>query len=366
MKNSKIPYIRWLPLILIGIIFYKSLNSLDAIKSFVNLVISVLVPLIWAMVIAYIVHPAVKRLESLPRINRTYSIAIVYLVLLGLIITLGVVVVPRLVLNITELVNRLPQLIVTLETFLADSIASLKNYSFSQYIDFTAVDEYISHISGIFDTFITTLLDSVLGFGSGVFKFFMGLIISIYILKDKEAFGRGIKRFMYASFSKETTTYLLELFRDSDRIFSSYIIGKLLDSVIVGVIAFLGFNVLGTPYTLLLAMIIGVTNMIPYFGPFIGAVPVTIIILFFDPILAVWSVLFIFILQQLDGYVIGPKILGQSMGMSPFWIILAILIGGGLFGLLGMLVGVPVMAIVRNVAIKSINHKLDEKEITVT
>jgi predicted PurR-regulated permease PerM len=106
--------------------------------------------------------------------------------------------------------------------------------------------------------------------------------------------------------------------------------------------------------------------MIPYFGPFIGAVPVTIIILFFDPILAVWSVLFIFILQQLDGYVIGPKILGQSMGMSPFWIILAILIGGGLFGLLGMLVGVPVMAIVRNVAIKSINHKLDEKEITVT
>ncbi|OPL07393.1 MAG: hypothetical protein AVO33_05670 [delta proteobacterium ML8_F1] len=256
-------------------------------------------------------------------------------------------------------------MIVTLEDFLASSIANLKNYSFSQYIDFTAVDEYIGHISSVFDTFITTLLDSVLGFGFGLFKFFMGLIISIYILKDKEVFARGIKKFLYASFSEEQTQYFLELFKDSDKIFSAYIVGKLLDSVIVGILAFLGFNVLGAPYTLLLAMIIGVTNMIPYFGPFIGAVPVTIIILFFDPVMAIWGVVFIFVLQQLDGYVIGPKILGQSMGMSPFWIILAILIGGGLFGLLGMLVGVPVMAILRNVAMKSINHRLDEKNIIV-
>jgi len=365
MKNSKIPYIRWLPILLIGIVFYKSLNSLDAIRNFLNLLIGVLVPLIWAMVIAYIVHPAVKKLETFPKINRNISIAAVYLMLLGLIVTLAVVVVPRLVLSITELVNRLPQLIVTLEDFLASSIANLKNYSFSQYIDFTAVDEYIGHISSVFDTFITTLLDSVLGFGFGLFKFFMGLIISIYILKDKEVFARGIKKFLYASFSEEQTQYFLELFKDSDKIFSAYIVGKLLDSVIVGILAFLGFNVLGAPYTLLLAMIIGVTNMIPYFGPFIGAVPVTIIILFFDPVMAIWGVVFIFVLQQLDGYVIGPKILGQSMGMSPFWIILAILIGGGLFGLLGMLVGVPVMAILRNVAMKSINHRLDEKNIIV-
>ncbi len=149
-----------------------------------------------------------------------------------------------------------------------------------------------------------------------------------------------------------------------DEIFSKYIIGKMIDSLIVGIICFMGLWFLKAPYALLMAIIVGVTNMIPYFGPFIGAVPAVIITLFTSPITALWVTLFIIVLQQLDGYIIGPFILGDSVGLSPFWIILAILIGGGLFGILGMLICVPVMAVVRNMFSRYINRRLDEKSLS--
>jgi predicted PurR-regulated permease PerM len=139
----------------------------------------------------------------------------------------------------------------------------------------------------------------------------------------------------------------------------------MIDSLIIGLICFAGMWALKAPYALLMSIIIGVTNMIPYFGPFIGAVPAIIITLFSSPVTAIWVAVFILILQQLDGYIIGPFILGDSVGLSPFWIILAILIGGGLFGVLGMLICVPVMAIVRNQFSRYINKRLDEKNLSL-
>jgi predicted PurR-regulated permease PerM len=365
MKNDRIPYLKLLPIILIVILFYKSVNSLDVIKKYIDIIIGILVPLIWAMAIAYIIHPLVSFIETKANRSRNFSIFIVYIVLTGIIAAFAIVVIPRIVVSITELIEGLPRFIVNLEVYLTKWLHRLTEYSFSKYIEFETVNEYISRISGIFDKVIFTALNSILGVSTGIFKFIIGFVISIYILKDKEAFGKGFRKFFYAKFTKENADKILEFFKDSDIIFSRYIVGKLIDSIIIGIIALLGFAILKTPYPMLLALIIGITNMIPYFGPFIGAVPVVIITLFFNPMLALWVAVFIFLLQQLDAYVIGPKILGKSLGLSPFWIVIAILIGGGLFGIIGMLIGVPIMAIIRNMVIKHIDSELIKKELLI-
>lgn len=365
MNNERIPYLKLLPLIFITIVLFKSVNSLEQITRYIQLVVNILIPLIWAMVIAYLVNPLIVLLDRETRFSRTLNIMFVYLVLTGVIVLIAIAVVPRIVLNITELIDQLPEFIDNLEIYLTNWFANLSEYSFSKYIEFDTVNGYIGRLSSVFDVIISTALTSLLSVSTGVFKFLIGFVISIYILKDKELFGKGFRKFFFAKFSENNAEKLLEFIRDADRIFSRFLIGKFIDSVIIGLIAFVGFVMLKAPYPLLLSLIIGVTNMIPYFGPFIGAVPVGVITLFFDPVLALWVLGFIFLLQQFDGYVLGPKILGQSLGLSPFWIILAILIGGGLFGVIGMLVGVPIMAIIKNLVRKHLDNELEKKQMEV-
>jgi predicted PurR-regulated permease PerM len=365
MKNERIPYLKLLPLIFITIVLFKSVNSLDVITQYINIVVGILIPLIWAMVIAYLINPLIVLLDDRTKFSRSFNIFIVYVLLTGIITTIAIVVVPKIVLNITELIDRLPEFITNLENFLTKWFYNLSDYSFSKYIEFDTVNEYIGRLSSVFDIIISTALHSLLSIGTGIFKFIIGFVVSIYILKDKEIFSRGFRRFFFAKFSEDKVEKILEFIKDSDHIFSKFINGKFIDSVIIGIIAFIGFALIKAPYPLLLSLIIGITNMIPYFGPFIGAVPATVITLFFDPVLALWVLLLIFALQQFDGYILGPKILGQSLGMSPFWIILAILIGGGLFGVIGMLVGVPIMAIVKNLVTKHISNELAEKDLKV-
>jgi predicted PurR-regulated permease PerM len=365
MNNERIPYLKLLPLIFITIVLFKSVNSLQQITDYIQVVISILIPLIWAMVIAYLVNPLIVILDRKTKFGRSYNILLVYLVLTGIIALIAVAVIPRIVLNITELIDNLPEIIENLEVYLTEWFANLSEYSFAKYIEIETVNEYIGRLSSVFDIIISTALNSLLSVSTGVFKFVMGFVISIYILKDKELFGRGFRKLFFAKFSETNAERILEFSRDSDRIFSRFLIGKFIDSVIIGIIAFAGFYLLKAPYPLLLSLIIGITNMIPYFGPFIGAVPVTVITLFFDPILSLWVVAFIFALQQFDGYILGPKILGKSLGLSPFWIILAILIGGGLFGVIGMLIGVPIMAIIKNMVTKHIDKELNKKEMEI-
>jgi len=365
MKANRIPYIKLLPLILIAILFYKSVNSFDVIKKYVDLIINIFIPLIWAGLIAYIANPMIMFIENKYKLNRKVSILIVYLFLTGIIISVGLAVIPKIVVNITELIEKLPNLITNLENLLTKWSEGFAGSNISKYVQDDVLNEYIVKLSGMFDTVIATLLNSILSISAGIFKFIIGFVISIYILKDKEQFATSFRKFYYAKFSKKNADKIIEFLKDSDRIFSKYILGKSLDSLIIGIIALIGFTLMKTPYPLLLGMIIGITNMIPYFGPFIGAAPVFVIILTFNQPLAFWAMLFIFILQQFDGNILGPKILGQYLNMSPFWIIIAILVGGGLFGIIGMLVGVPIMAIIRNVIIKNIENELEIKKLDI-
>ncbi len=209
------------------------------------------------------------------------------------------------------------------------------------------------------------------GFVSNALSFMktvlVGFISAVYMLNSKHTFAAQAKKLVYSMFKTDTANAVVENFRFVHKVFGGFITGKLLDSLIIGLITFVAMTVLKMPYIMLISVIIGVTNIIPFFGPFIGAIPSTILIFLVSPIQAVYFVIFILILQQFDGNILGPKILGDSTGLASFWVMFAILLFGGLFGFVGMVVGVPLFAVIYSAISGLVNRSLRNKEIsTVT
>lgn len=183
------------------------------------------------------------------------------------------------------------------------------------------------------------------------------------MLFGKETFAAQIKKMLYAGMQVERANMVLHITRKSNEIFGGFIIGKIIDSAIIGVLCFIGITILDMPYILLVSVIVGVTNVIPFFGPYIGAIPSTILIALADPLKGLYFLIFIIALQQLDGNVIGPKILGNSTGLSAFWVVFSILLGGGLFGFIGMIIGVPTFAVIYYIVKMVVEEKLKKKKL---
>ncbi len=210
---------------------------------------------------------------------------------------------------------------------------------------------------------MSNLTVGVLNILSEVFNAIIGIIVSIYILFSKELFVRQSKKCVYAVLSARHANMVLHLTTKSHEIFGGFVIGKLIDSAIIGVLCFVGLSILKMPYALLVSVIVGVTNIIPFFGPYIGAVPSAVLIMLDTPIKGVYFIIFILLLQQFDGNILGPKILGNSTGLSAFWVIVAILLGGGLFGFVGMIMGVPTFAVLYYVVQMLVNSHLERKNL---
>ena len=189
----------------------------------------------------------------------------------------------------------------------------------------------------------------------------VGVIVSVYVLMSKETFAGQAKKIIYAILKPERGNIVITTVRKSNEIFGGFISGKLLDSAIIGVLAYIVLAIMKMPDTMLLAVIIGVTNVIPFFGPFIGAVPSFVIVVLQNPVQGLYFLIFIFILQQIDGNIIGPKILGDSTGITPFWVVTSILIFGGLWGFPGMLLGVPVMAVLQYIVRNLLDYALKKR-----
>ncbi len=192
----------------------------------------------------------------------------------------------------------------------------------------------------------------------------VGVISAVYMLNSKHTFAAQAKKLIYSMFETDTANAVVENFRFVHKVFGGFITGKLLDSLIIGLITFVAMTVLKMPYIMLISVIIGVTNIIPFFGPFIGAIPSTILIFLVSPLQAVYFVIFILILQQFDGNILGPKILGDSTGLASFWVMFAILLFGGLFGFVGMVVGVPLFAVIYSAISGLVNRSLRNKDIS--
>lgn len=363
-KKINFPYMQLIPVSFIIMLMYKLLDKIGDVTSFIGFFMTVINPIVIGMVLAYLMNPLMKWLEKNTRFKRGLSIAVLYLGFIGILSVLIAFILPAIISSISDIVVHFPTYIEQMNGFGNEMITKFEA-AYGGDIESMLNSESFTTITNKFGVVMNEILANTLtgiaSFSSGIFKFIMGLIISIYVLKDKERFTTGMTRLVYASFKDKDAKGFMGFVKEVDFIFSRYISGKLLDSSIIAVLAFIGLWLIGAPYHLLLALIIGVTNMIPYFGPFIGGTPAVIITLFYSPVTAVWVLIFIIVLQQFDGNILGPKILGDSVGVGPFWIMLAIIIGGGLFGILGMLVGVPVIVVILNAINRQIDRSLMHK-----
>ena len=216
-------------------------------------------------------------------------------------------------------------------------------------------------ISGL----IPNLFDFTKSVASSIINVLLGFVMSVYMLASKESLIAQLKKIFDAIIPKKIADKTYEVLRISNEMFSNFLSGRLFEAFIVGILCFIGMTVFRFQYTLLISVVIGVTNIIPFFGPFIGAIPSIFLLLVVDPMQAVWFTVFIIVLQQIDGNLIGPKIVGDSMGMPAWWVMVAILIGGGLMGVLGMFVGVPMFAVIYRLLSQTVAKRLQKKNLAL-
>lgn len=368
MKKRNIPYIEYLPIIVIGLILFKLLDRIDSIVLMVNYLLSILTPIFWAIGIAFVLNPMMMFFEKKLRINRILSILICYIIVLGAVVTLITFVIPMIVTNVTDLAGNFNEYQRQATDYFNDVIVKseiYENLDLKEYLNLEKISSYFGDIPALLNNVVDGLVTFVFSFFGATFRILVGFVIGVYLLLDKEKFQVGVKKLIYGFTDIKKADRSILFFKDVNQIFTRYIIGKTIDSIIIGTLCFIGLVILDVRYAALLAIIVGVTNMIPYFGPFIGMIPAIIITLFYSPIKALWVGLFILALQQFDGYILGPKILGDSVGLSPFWIILGILVGGSLMGVLGMLLAVPIVAVVQLVVTRNVEKRLSDKDIIV-
>ena len=234
-----------------------------------------------------------------------------------------------------------------------------------KFTDFTKLLEWAQKALPQVQTVIAVTADSVKGLVVFLKNLLVGIIVSIYLLATKEQCAAFSRKVTFSLFSRENAGWVLRGVHKADSIFSGFVRGKLLDSLIIGILCFIGCSILKFPYTPLVSVVVGLTNIIPFFGPFLGAIPSAFLILLVSPMKALYFVLFVLVLQQLDGNIIGPKILGNTTGLSSLWVIIAILVGGSFFGIVGMFLGVPVCACLRCLVDFFVDVRLRKKGLPV-
>ncbi|MBB6625210.1 AI-2E family transporter [Clostridium gasigenes] len=348
-------------------ILYLSISHLGELINKVDDIVKILQPFIIGFAIAYLLNFILKFYENkvLKKVKikskRGIAILLTYITLFFILSLFIKFVLPQLIDSVVGLINDIPIYI---------NNTSIYGYNLLQNLNID--EEYLNIIMKNFNGFVdfiikfTTNLIPVLGrllatIASSIWNVILGLIISIYLLIDKDKLCALNKKMTYAILPEVAANKVIEITHMSNVTFGKFLSGKILDSFIIGVLTFLVLTIFKMPYILLISVIIGITNIIPFFGPFIGAVPAFIIILFISPTQALWFLLIILVIQQIDGNIIGPKILGNSIGISAFWILFSILIAGKVLGVLGMIIGVPLFAIVYSIIKDVIEVSLKKK-----
>lgn len=346
------------------IVFYLSLSKFYVINIFIKKTISLFTPFIIGFTIAYLLNPLVKMISNKlntknDKVDKILAIIIVYFVIFLVISLFIFLVVPELIKSIQLFLFSIPsyfeefkELVITVENKMHLEAIPLENHDiFNSTIINTINSKMVSSFENIISVFTLSIYSIIKVF----INIILGLIISIYFLIDKEYFKDGLKMFNKMIF-KDKTDNVLNFFKTLDLIIGKFFIGRILDGLVIGVISFIFLMLFNYQYALLFAFIIGITNIIPYFGPFIGGIPVSFLILLQSPSKFLPFVIFIIILQQIDGYIIGPALSGRKVGLKSFWVLFSILLFGKLFGVLGMILGVPVFAIIQMYFMKYINE----------
>ncbi|MBR5370938.1 MAG: AI-2E family transporter [Oscillospiraceae bacterium] len=359
----------------------------DVVMGVVKDVIAVFAPVIWGLVISYLFNPLmnwierqVKRLTDRqkphPRLARVISVAVTILALLAVIFGLLASIVPELLSSLKSLFVNLPTYLTNIGDWVESRIAGMEQDQ-PQLHDmlsnaWVSAQDTVNSFAGQFEpkldsiasggaNIITAITSGAFSFIHGIADFLIGIIFAIYLLYNKERYIAQMRKLLYATLPEERVHKFLNIGSHVSYTFMHFLSGKTLDSLIIGLLCFIGMTILDMPYIPLISIVVGITNIIPFFGPIIGAIPCGVLILLSEPGKVIPFAIFILVLQQFDGNILGPKILGDQLGLPMFWTLFAIIVGGGLFGFIGMVAFVPIFAAVYTLMSDFLQEKLKSK-----
>ena len=366
--------------------FYMALNNFSFLIRAVKALAGILSPFIWGLIISYLLYPFVKFLHH--KVFRPFTKWLFknskthHGIGLARILSVFCAELAMLLIVAALLYMVIPQLYISIETIVVNShiyIENLTRLTGKLFADFPELESLASSMLGDANNSVITWLQNAilpklgnllsnLGTGVyvvliGIYNLAIGIIASVYLLCNMEGFGASCKRMIYSILSVDRAKKFLDAMAFVNKTFMGFINGKLVDSAIIGVLCYIACSIMDMPFTLLVSVIVGVTNIIPFFGPFIGAIPSSIIILMVSPVKCLVFVIFVLLLQQLDGNVIGPKILGSTTGISAFWVMFSIILGAGLFGFWGMLLGLPVFVVIYTAINVAVEDSLKRKNL---
>jgi predicted PurR-regulated permease PerM len=362
--------------IFIVILFYFFILHLGDVVGVLGGLLNVMKPLIIGLVLAYIMHPIVNVFEKKafknvknPTVRRNLSITVTLAIIVGVIVTLISIIIP-------ELLNSIKSIIVNMPSYLTDAEDIIRRWISDSAIEDQVMANYDNILSTItnglndialpaVNSAINNLGSGLLALAKGILNWLIGFVFAVYILANTKNFGSGAKKVLYSIFDNEhVNSFIVEL-KHINTVFVNFMIGKVTDSSIILLTTFLFLLICGFPYPLLIAVIIGLTDLIPYFGPYIGTVPSAILICFVSPVKAIIFVLFIIVLQQIDANLITPRIQSNATGLPSFWVLFAITLFGGIFGIVGLLIGVPVFTIIYELIRDMIDKRLVKKNMPI-
>ncbi|WP_238915338.1 AI-2E family transporter [Clostridium sp. YIM B02555] len=346
--NNNIKYRDILIFALIGVIGYKLIDNYDYFFSLLKKIVTIMTPFIYALICAYILNPVISFFERKLKVKRAISIAITYLMIVTLVFIILFFTIPSIIDSILNITKEVPKYVEIIQKWIN---TALQNERIKILIEQAGLLGKLQEMSGQIGNIAIVLLQGLvmylLSFTSNLVIVIFGFLISIYVIVDKERLLKNTRRITYMIFKEENGNRIINFVRTYNKMVGFYIGIKAVDSSIVGIIALFGLLIVGEPYAPLIALIVGITNMIPYFGPLMGVIVAMTVAIFVSPMKAFVVFVLLLCIQQFDAWFLEPKLVGKKVGISPLGIILGVTIGGGFLGPIGMLLGSPTMATIK-------------------
>lgn len=359
--------------LVLAILAYLLLSRMNDIGRFIGSVFNILLPFIIGYGLAFILNGPImaleirlRRFENVkPSTRRLIATAFIFLLFLLFLMFAIWVIVPSLIDSVTGFVENFAQYATSFET-------SIEEFALKYNLDYSQIEKVLNelNLSATVTNFMQSYMSKIMSYSvnvmHGVYNVVIGIAAAFYMMMDKEHLLKTFKTILYSIISKDRANFLTLYSMDAKNVFQQYIVGNLMDSLVVGLVCWLGMLILRIPYAPMIGFIVGVTNIIPVFGPFLGAIPVILLLLLIHPVYAFIFAVFILVLQQIDGNVLKPIILGDKLGISGFWILFSVTVGGAIGGVMGMFLGVPIFALIYEAITDLTDMRLSEKHVVIS
>lgn len=359
-------------IIAIGVAIYHIFGNLDKVSEFLRYIYGILSPIVTGFIIAFIINIPMMKIEQLLfeksklslRVRRGLSLTITILLLLSVFSLLGVIVIPQLIVNITNLLNNIP------------SLGQLSKLFNGFLLNVNLPEEMVEQITTVWKGIVDGTVSSLLGastyvtsfvqvFFEGIFNAILSIVLAMYMLLGKERLIFSIRKFAHSYFPKKSIPYFGKVLRIMNQSFGNFLQGQITEGFVLAVICYIGMRIFQFEYALLISVLIGFTNIIPLFGAYIGGICAFLLLLMINPIQALWFLLFLVVLQQIESNLIYPRVVGTSMGISGIWIMIAVILGNSLMGLFGIIIGIPLMSTAYTLVSESMEKRLQKRKVVL-